>query len=300
MRKVKIIKNGHNTVKFTLTGEYLRDNGFEIGDIISVYISPTEILIKKGIHSGQNWLKTPLTVSRVLKKSVVRGMRWLPDRGTGELAAKPNIQHLVTNKPVDISKFERPIEDYYPLISINNNIIINNGYNIGDYLNVDFVAQGEIRLTKANVDNKVITNDFEYTKDNEVQIGKDNNKYFLILKIILDRTILSKTNFKEHDIVTLYIKDNILYIKNGKENIPNCYYLNIYISRGSLFFNIVKSKIFKELNLEAGDFVTLKIVSPDLLSLTKKNTESNNLINENKLSSYIRKIVRNIINESFK
>ena len=65
-------------------------------------------------------------------------------------------------------------------------------------------------------------------------------------------------------------------------------------------FNIGNQEIFKELNLEAGDFVTLKIVSPDLLSLTKKNTESNNLINENKLSSYIRKIVRNIINESFK
>jgi hypothetical protein len=310
MRKVKLLNTGLKSSKIKLSGEYLRDNGFEIGDIISVYISTTEILIKKGIHTGQNWLRSQFIINKELKTSVIKGMRWLPDRGTGELAAKPNlprVSDIKSKKEIDVTKYERPIEDYIPIIQIVSSVIIDNGYIVGDYLNVDFVTKGVIRLTKLNNDNNIITNNFEYTKDIEVQIKKYNkynkNYYFILLIIILDKTILSKTNFKEGDIITLFIKDNMLYIKKGKENIPNCFYYTItknINSKDALTFNIGNQEIFKELNLEAGDFVTLKIVSPDMLSLTKKNTESNNSINENKLSSYIRKIVRNIINESFK
>jgi len=310
MRKVKLLNTGLKSSKIKLSGEYLRDNGFEIGDIISVYISTTEILIKKGIHTGQNWLRSQFIINKELKTSVIKGMRWLPDRGTGELAAKPNlprVSDIKSKKEIDVTKYERPIEDYIPIIQIVSSVIIDNGYIVGDYLNVDFVTKGVIRLTKLNNDNNIITNNFEYTKDIEVQIKKYNkynkNYYFILLIIILDKTILSKTNFKEGDIITLFVLDNILYIKKGKENIPNCFYYTItknINSKDALTFNIGNQEIFKELNLEAGDFVTLKIVSPDMLSLTKKNTESNNSINENKLSSYIRKIVRNIINESFK
>ena len=259
MKNIKISEYKGSPIIST-KGNYLRENGFEFGDIISVYISPTEIIIKKGIHTGQNWLREQLKIQRVLTTI--------------------NSQLKKSGIKTEFDNF-----DYIPRLSINNNVLTNNGYNIGEYLIIDLVKRGEIRLTKANLDNKLITNNFQYIKDLEVKIRKITNNYYLIIDMVFDKTILSKTTFKKNDYVTLFISDGILYIKKGKEVIPNINYYNYkinYDNRNSrAYFVITKPEIFKQLNLDAGDFVSLKILTPDMLGIVKKNsTENISSINE--------------------